>query len=393
MTWSRDELSRVLPEGLVSLLRAKGWVREQTANTGSTTWVAPSSSTHPVGSDFLLLTNDPKSDDYPRDVALALQTLAHLYGRSEQSWYLDAIQGAGEADVIRFTAEADGVPGAISLDSGVHFFEGIRDTLAAGVKSQFEKIPYYGNRYWKGANGYLASVRLGQTEPGSYVVRVLAGVTSPPDADGVLELESEDHVILDYGTTTRMLTESLVGAINAASQAVHAFMETGDDDTFVDYVDQGISADLFRGLAVLTESAGRTLTVAVDWAEAIAISGELPREYKFSSSEAEVLRKGRDILRFSDLARGTTIVGLVIMLNREGRNEGIVAVEILEGGAPRYARVRMRLSPLTYLKAVDAHARSRPVVVRGDLIRAANRYWMRGVSDIEVIRAEDTELL
>ena len=69
------------------------------------------------------------------------------------------------SDVLRFSSKEDVFrDGSIPLESGVEFFDGIRDTLAAGAKSFREKLPYYGQRNWPDAESFLRKARLGQTE-------------------------------------------------------------------------------------------------------------------------------------------------------------------------------------------------------------------------------------
>ncbi len=115
-------------------------------------------------------------DDYSTRVHSVLEIFRHLYGETEQLWYERLMEQS--SDLLVFNAHPDNsASGAMPIEIGGTFFTGI-NVLTAGAKAQVEKRSHDGQRYWREARELIGAARFGQTESGSYLVRVLGHQSS-----------------------------------------------------------------------------------------------------------------------------------------------------------------------------------------------------------------------
>lgn len=128
----------------------------------------------PIDSD------DPGFVDAMFDV---VERLVELEARPIEA-VLDDLQAA-HADVLRFrVANGESADGQIPLDADLQLREGARKALLASACSVVNPAPFHPRLSRGEADALLAACRAGQTEVGSYVVKIICPLhASPGDGD------------------------------------------------------------------------------------------------------------------------------------------------------------------------------------------------------------------
>jgi hypothetical protein len=333
-------------------------------------WVLPNG---PDEARQILVPENPSFDDFTSRLSEAVRALASEAGESMAGLLSQLIAAA--SDVIYFVADHETpVDGSIPLSDGVALFDGIEQSLKASAKAAKEKRAYYGNRYGRLATAFLRRARLGQTETGSYVVKVLARVATP-------ETAASGEQITAPGITSpeRAIVFTLLRSFAATKQAIDAFATTGDTAAFYDAVSDGVSADMCDAIVrMLRADARSAIDVTARWSPLAVPQEDVPTEVKFVIQDIEPLTVASDRLKASEVVEDARVSGWVEGLSRseEGFGPGVATI-VSDGPIPsRGSRVRAHLTGDDYSVAIGAHESGERLAVAGSLAQEGNRYWL-----------------
>ena len=176
-------------------LAAQGWKESDRIGNKALVFIKKDSD----GKDWeILLPTRSDLGDYAQRMAEALHYVALLEHRSELA-VLNDLQLSG-FDVVRVRISHAEEVGTISVVVGVGLLRHARNMLLASACAAIMPRPVYHARRPDKASQYLASVRLGQTERGSYVVPLLSTVGP------ALRLQARQPK-LDLNTRTNRLSD------------------------------------------------------------------------------------------------------------------------------------------------------------------------------------------
>ena len=176
---------------------------------------------------------------------------------------------------------------------------------------------------------------------------------------------------------TRRLAEALAAARKATDDT-----NGGNSVAFLASVNHGVSANLCEALATLTEALP-ALDVSVVWARTWP-QDETRTATRFAAHDAPVLREAGRAFRSREPQPGVVLVGLVQRLTRdETDTDGTVTLRTSIGGNNQ--SVVTVLPQSDYHRAIEAHKTKAPVVMRGDLERAGQRWRLLNPSIEDVI--------
>jgi hypothetical protein len=172
--------SDLRPSEVEAYLKSREWEFLREVAHG-TIWVAP-----PDIDDRLnvFVPRETEFGDYELRLLEVVRAISEAEQRSEQEVIRDLIEAS--ADVIRFRLPFTFPDASVRLADALTLFQRARETLrAAALATQQPRMPAYAS----GANPrlveeFLSELRLGHTEPGSYVVPVIAPlgtIEAPPD--------------------------------------------------------------------------------------------------------------------------------------------------------------------------------------------------------------------
>lgn len=326
----------------------------------------------------------PGSDrlgDYPQSVAAVLEMLSVAEERDELSVFRDL--AVADRDVVRFRALEAFDDGSVTLNTGVDLVQQSRDAILAAACSAADPRRFYRSGRNSKANEYLDTVKLGQTEHGSFVVTVHSPV--PPNLEnGQQSLWPEFY----EEPFSRQVTRTFRTAVEAMVTAIAEVSRGGNIEAFERVVAKGVSANLCLAISKFVKD-GEGLDVSLTWARTRP-SPEPRFRSNFATSDADVLSEAAKVLRNKESFRNEVLEGFVVGLNRDVKPQnGRVKLKAFVDGQVR--SVTVELPADLYTKALDAHDAKAEVRLEGDLEFEGQRYYLRSPRNLQIVEVSDGE--
>lgn len=244
------------------------------------------------------------------------------------------LQQSGQ-DIIRLrSSRPESESGSMPLDQGVDLFEGARQALLSCAWAAVSPRPFYASRPPRQVTDFMETVRLGQTEYGSYVVTLEAPV--PPTFDDA-DVDMPDPF---PRVVTKMFARSLeilreVASRGAAKDIRHA-------------VSEGVSANLCSAIASALSSAGSygELEVTINWAKNRMVPDQTTR-VAFPSYLSSAIAEAGNLLKANSDVDDFELEGTVQKLTHtetselsQGMGTEVVVLGWVEG---RLRQVKMKI--------------------------------------------------
>jgi hypothetical protein len=368
-----DALRAITPSALAAYARSRSWRRTEPYGQHADVYVSPRD-------DEALIPRTDRLGDYAAAVSSVIGAFAKEADTDEFSIYRDVL--GADHDVVRVRAVVDDDDGSIPIDAGVEIVRQSRDMLLAAACSIHNPLPYYRAGANRDATDYMRSVKLGQTEIGSFVVTLLAPV--PPLLSPQQPTLDPSWAGLDDEPWERLVTRRLVKALTASRNATEA--SVSEQSAFEKAVEHGVSANLCEALAGLVEQSQET-EISVAWAKTRP-EAEPRSRIVFSRKDGAILKEAARTFRLRQAKENETLFGKVTDLHR-GTTEidGKVTLKALIEG--KLQSVTALLDSSTYSKVLLAHDRKLPVVVRGDLRRIGQRWSLEQARLVEIVDSAD----
>jgi hypothetical protein len=371
-----DAVGKLGPLEVALYLRARQWKQVDSRSARASVW------TTVVGKERfeVLLPGDPSVRDYAQRMAELLETLGAVESRPTAQIYSD-LQTVF-ADVIRIRIDDPDVQdGTIPIEANTVVAQRSRDLLLAAACSAIEKREVWHSRKPAKAIEHLRSLRIGQTERGSYIVTVISRVTPALTAPANGQLFESDEPYDRLVTAT--LARSLLSVNRAAEQA--AF--TGNLSAFEDAVASGVNANFCDALSGLGDEANgqRSLDFQFSWSPTRPTEGKLPASVAISADRIPFIREAARAMRDRQPVDDFLLQGAVVTLHREeGSSVGRVTVIGEIDGKPK--KVTFELASPHYERATEAHAQQVPLRTLGELVRDGRSYSLANPREIEIVR-------
>lgn len=363
----RDALLEVSPIALSAYAKANGWQKTDPYGDYSDIYVAEDR-------PEIVIPRTRNLGDYASVVLRLIEVFTEVAGESQLSVYRDLM--TADRDLIR--VRAGGVSGGIAVGDAVALVEASRDLLLAATCSLKNPRPLYRAGANQEAADFLRRVRMGQTEPGSFVVTLLTPVVPPP----IPPPPDPDWPVAE--PCERKVSKRLVEALEATRRSVEMAV-SGDTAAFGEAVRQGVSANLCEALSTLTERFS-TVEVGVAWAR--SFPADPPSQtVQFDRTAAPILQAAARAFRDRAPKEGVEVVGFVHRLHREEEEtDGEISLHArIPESAGRMHPITAILEEADYERAVEAHRRKLTVIAEGDLHRIARRWRLRNPRITEVL--------
>ena len=376
----RDALARLSLLDVRAYLDSQGWSAAGRYGTVATIYEARDS----AGKNFeLLLPMKESLADYAARMGDIVGTLADVEGRDEIAVFHDLVKAG--FDVVRFRAPNADDAGTIALQSGVALYDHARDVIAAAANAAVKpKRAYRGNSSGK-AKEYLDTLRLGQTEVGSYVMTVLSPVQPTLSSD-----QTSLFPEIDVGDEpfSRAVTLTLVRSLRAAKVAVNEAVATGRLDPFEAAIDSGVSSNLCEAIARLAQQ-GTGVDISLTWSR-VRRGPEAKASYSFTEDNARVLSEAATAFRESEPQTDITIEGFVIALDRKPEEfDGKAKIRGFVDG--RVKTISAEFLFADYKKVVGAFDRKLRVRVDGDLVKKGPWQVLGNARNLVVVDEDETD--
>ncbi len=319
--------------------------------------------------------------DYALRIYQIAEQVGRIEGRSTSSVLTDL--SLAQSDLVRLRLPGVDEDNTVKLADGVAVLEEAKGLLLAAACSADRPQRMYRAGRNKKASDYLDGVRLGHTEPGSYVINLLSPV-APSLGDG--EALSADPF-------ERKVVRRLVSGLRAAREGVDLVdRRVADFQEFERRLGEGVSANLCRSVARLA-AVGGGLEVSVSWAMTIPSGSETePRaDVTFGRSDAAVLSEAARVLADRQERTDEEIQGHVSRLSRWAYDpKGAATVRAYVDG--KLVSVRTKFEEADYRDIARAHEARLDVSLEGDLVREGQRWRLRNPRSLVVIEDEDENL-
>ena len=352
----------VTPRGVHAYLAAHGWTR-----TGPYRIDRGDVYRRSGDRETVLVPASTRFADYP----IRILQLAEIVGRTEDRRPSAVLVDLSLAavDLIRVRLPKTYDDHSLALDAGVDLLSGSRKLLLAAACSAVRPQRRFRAGSHERASTYIAGVRLGQTEPGSFVVNLRVAV-SP-------SLAEPDQAHLFAPPFERRANRTLVAGLRAAREATDLVNRGDHIRAFDQRVADGVSANLCTAAAELIDVGGG-LEVSVSWALTRPPSEERDERrvtVTFQPQDAPVLREAAQILSDRQERVDERIEGYVYALARDqSEPEGRATIKAVIDGA--LTSVKADFSPSDYSRITKAHDNRWSVSLEGDLRREGHRWHL-----------------
>ena len=367
----QNDLSVVSPVALAAYARTQGWTKTDTFGSHSDVYIGN-------GLPEILVPRTKNIGDYRLVVAQLVGIFASVADISEVALYDNLI--TTDRDVIRVRVEGD--DNTVDINEGASLVSGARDMLLAAACSLDNPRALYRAGANREAVEYLSQVRLGQTEPGSFVVTLLPPVIVPP-----LQRSSREGADDIDPPIARRMTKRLHDALHATKQASERTV-SGDNDAFADAVSFGVSANLCDALVQMIKPFP-ALDIRLTWARTRPLT-VAQHPFRFTQDEVPMLSEASRVFRNREPKPDVQLLCSVQRLQRDdSETDGTVTLRTsIEGAIQSVVAV---LSQSDYNKAIDAHRGKQPIIAEGDLERAGQRWRLLNPQVVAVITDDEAE--
>ena len=367
----KGPLSEISPAALSAYARAAGWERTDNYGDASDIYVSE-------GLPEIILPRTRRLGDYANVVSRLIDIFADVAGTDELSLYRDLV--TADRDLIRVRA-AEASDGVVSVSEGIDLVRNARDMILATTCSLFNPRSVYRLGANKQATELVRSLRLGQTEQGSFVVTLLTPVVSPPMQQSASQVSRHKEDPLE-----RKMTRQLATALQATRRATERSVG-GNSDAFPLAVNNGVSANLCEALARLVEPF-MSLDVSMIWARTYPMN--TAREVvRFDKSHVATLRAAAKLFRDHKPRPNVRLSGPVHRLIRYEQDFGTIALQASIDNQMK--SVVSVLNQADYALAIQAHMEKSSIVVDGDLDRYGQRWHLTNPRVVAVNPQEDLQ--
>lgn len=267
--------------------------------------------------------------------------------------------------------------GTIPLNDGVMLNFRARDLMAAAAMSTTSKQRHFSGKRSKEANEYIDSLRLGQTEIGSYIVNVLAPVPVVPPEQA-----------FETVPMSRVVTENLRSGLEALSLAIERFSSGRELSVFDEAIPNGVSANMCDALVGFSGAQKqRGFEISITPSRVLEFASSV-QTFRFDVDAVKMMVDASAYYKDDYVLPAYTIVGTIKRLDRPlGDEVGTVTVDAQVGGVEKH--VAIQLGPEEYLEAVNAHKQRAAVRCYGDLHVKARTATLLNPSGFEVLSSGD----
>lgn len=367
-------INQIAPLKLEKFLLSRGWVEDGHISDKAKIWH------HKEEEHFELEIIQPL-DIHLRDYSQRMYEIIKALSEFEIKKIADVLDDIVhfDSDIVKVRVVSPDVDsGSIPLSDGVLLFEKAKDLLVSTTLSTFKKNRYFSGSWPADVKNFLETLKLGQTEYGSYIVNVIAPV----------DTSSEDKVE-GRSSITREVSNNLARSLAATSSAVMKYETSEDLIVFEEAINNGVSANLCDALIGISGAKGhRDIEVSIQLAGVEDNSQEIIKTHYFLSRHIKVLKTASEYYKGNYTIEKFSVCGSVIRMDHTPSEDyGVIRVASLVNGLLKNISIQLDLND--YWLAIRAHESNELVKCLGVLVvtsRSANLIEPVG---FEVIKDQD----
>jgi len=345
------------PSNIENYLIRREWREVKRIDGEAALWVK---SAHEVGEHSrILLPLDSNLGDFALSMSHVVSTLAQVENRSQLE-VLEDFDTLAIGDVIRIKGQDIFNRNASTLP----FLEGIIS------RAVVEKKALFAHRQPSEVSTYFKKLRLGQTERGSYVMKLISPLLPP-------EQLTIPNLLNDELPFERRAIQSLMQGLNALQQVALDTEKKGTFyfERFQEVVSEGVSANLCEAVVGGTSEdnlAYKPLAVNVSWSSVYPTMSSICDNVSFQVNIMPHIAKAATLFR-ERTPEEVKLAGYVIKLERN-KQHGVGVITVSDRALDNKYKVKIELNASDYEMAVEAHQNWWEISCQGELIKEGNYY-------------------
>lgn len=367
-----SHINALTPDHLKAYLMTNGWSHDGDLNYLASIWHRPEKEHHDL-EVLLPLTKDLK--DYRERIIDALLTIATFENLPPVEIAKAAIGQL--TDLVRIRViHHDVNGGTIPLKDGVQLNLHARELMiAAALSTQMKRRLFTGKRSPE-VTAFLESLRLGQTEEGSYIVNIIAPAKPSPETKELFPTVPLSNIV----------TDNLTSSLSALEDSIERFETTNKLSSFDSAVQSGASANLCDALVGLSGSEKQRsfeITV-VPSPKRESTSRVITQSFVFDPERVDHIATASQYLKGNYVLKNQIISGQIKRLDRAADEEvGTIVVAATINSHEKH--VALQLEPEQYQEAITAHGMKEEVRCIGDLHVSARKARLLNPSGFTVL--------
>lgn len=320
------------------------------------------------------------SPDYAEVIVDATARIATLEGRPIEAVLTDLLMP--DADILRFrVATRDEAGGTLPLQEGINLLDGAKKAVLAAACSVVSPQSHHPRMSRTETAQLLSSCRLGQTENGSFVVKIACPLSAV----------KENSADLPF---VRRTTEFL---LKSAYRIVDAIERDEVESVYEDLPGQPvISSNICDAILQMQDTKeNASLSISAQWASTMPGPREasLPPEVTFNPDYFSTVEDIHLRLSPSSEDRESIFPASVETLDGDlgddGRRSGDVMLYVFN--EDEILRARVTLNPDEYAIADKAHMEAAFVLFKGVLHRGRRVHRITHIEDFQLLKTDKTD--
>ncbi|MCF6314381.1 MAG: hypothetical protein L3J39_18175 [Verrucomicrobiales bacterium] len=312
--------------------------------------------------------------DYYLRLSEAVREISVLEERGTRKVIAD-LQSAG-ADTLRIRVNGPEVAhGLISIEKGALLFAAAKAIVQSAARSADSPKAYYRSRPSQKTDDYLKTIKLGQTEVGSYIVKIIFPVV--PDLQQALPT-MENDVEISYD---RKVTATLTTALNSLEEGIKQQLVNPSQQYFLDAIQQGVNANLCDALVSISNAIPEAaIDTSMTWARTRG-KPTIKSKAHFQDDDFSYLQQASRTLREQAWGEEFTLVGNITKLSSADRLDG-GEVTLRATVADKRRSVKLQLNPRQYQEALKIHKAYSDVEITGVIEQRGQTLVIENVKEI-----------
>ncbi|MBB1226016.1 hypothetical protein [Pantoea pleuroti] len=282
-------------------------------------------------------------------------------------------------DIIRIRVIHDDVKhGTIPFIDGVELFVKSKELLTSAARSLLKtQKGYYGGKAPKVVNDYFNSLKLSQTEVGSYVLKVESPIFFPNNSQ-------DDHCVEPFG---RSVSNRIIHSIIKLDEAITSFKENKNHKYFEEVVRYGVGASLCSAIIGLSGfNKNRSVEISIQPSPYADTNNLQSKSVIIYSNDIPIIEEAQGYYLDRYTIKNYNLVGKVIKLVREtDSGDGIATIsEQITPSNAKKRNVECSLTELLYNQAIEAHGKSSTLDLTGNLIVSGRKILLSDIHNLKV---------
>lgn len=355
-------------------LESKGWYLKSVLNDIVGIW---RSSRYPDSE--ILQPIDISLMDFSRRAEVLLGVLAETQDKKIDE-IVDEINEISN-DIIRIRVIHNDVDnGTIPFNDGVELFVKAKELLVSAARSVVKvQKGFYGGKSPEIVTNYFDSLKLSQTEIGSYILKVASPIYQQDE-------EQSDHCDVPFG---RIVSSRIIHSVLKLEKAVESFKKTNNHIHFERVIGDGVGASLCSAIVGLSgQRRNRTVEISIQPSPYASDENLKARVVTVPSNDIPLIEHARDYYLNNYSAMNYELSGKVTKLVRDrdiDQNHGVVTItETISGSKGKTRKVEVVLNDKMYDEAIKAHEKSEVMHFIGTLIVSGRKAILSNIQEVTV---------